>query len=238
MSLSLKDQKVVVIGGSSGMGLATARAAVNAGANVVIASRSAQKLDAAKADIGKNVEAQPLDLTQEDSIREFFQKIGSIAHLVIPGSSVKTGSLRELSLADAMSSMNSKFWGPYLAAKHAQLNPNGSIIFFSGILSRKPSPGMAVVAAINAAIEALGRTLALELAPVRVNVISPGLVMTSAYEGMPDAQREAMFQRTAQQLPVKRVGMPEDIADIALQLMTNRYITGTVIDIDGGGLLT
>ena len=99
--------------------------------------------------------------------------------------------MKQLAVADARSSFDSKFWGPYLATKYAQINANGSIVLFSGILSRRPTYGLAGLAAINAAVEALGRALALELAPVRVNVISPGLVDTPAYSGMYDEQRQA-----------------------------------------------
>lgn len=235
--MSLENKKIVIIGGTSGMGLATAKAAIAARAEVIIASRSQEKLTAAQKDIGSGVLTQTIDLMQEDLIREFFQTVGSIDHLVVSGSSVKSGSLRELATADAQRSMASKFWGPYLAAKHAQINSNGSIVLFSGILSRKPSAGMAIVSAINAAVEGLGRALAVELAPIRVNVISPGLVATPVYEGMLPEQRESMFQSAASHLPVGRIGNPEEIAATVIHLMENGYITGAVIDVDGGGLL-
>ena len=179
-----------------------------------------------------------MDLTREESVVDFFKREGNIDYLVISGSSVKSDAFYELSLEDAMRSMDSKFWGPYRAVKAAQMQPSGSITLFSGVFSRRPVPGMVAVAAINAAVEGLGRALAVELAPVRVNVISPGLVKTSAYSGIPEVQREATYQSTAAQLPVQRVGEPEDIAAMVLQVMTNPYLTGTVIDIDGGGLLT
>jgi NAD(P)-dependent dehydrogenase (short-subunit alcohol dehydrogenase family) len=235
--MSLENKKVVIIGGTSGMGLATAKAAIATGASVTIASRSKEKLETAQKEIGGHVEAQPIDLMQENSIRDFFQTVGSIDHLVVSGSSTKSSSFRDLATEDAKTSMTSKFWGPYLAAKYAQINSNGSIVLFSGILSRKPSSGMAVLSAINAAVEGLGRALAVELAPIRVNVISPGLVATSAYEKMPEDQREAMFQNTANRLPVGRIGNPEEIAATVLHLMENGYITGAVIDIDGGALV-
>jgi NAD(P)-dependent dehydrogenase (short-subunit alcohol dehydrogenase family) len=135
--------------------------------------------------------------------------------------------------------MDSKFFGPYLAVKEARLNPRGSIILFSGILSRRPDKGAPILAAVNAAVETLGKALAVELAPVRVNVISPGMTQdTGAYLAMPDQAREAMFKGVAQSLPVKRVGLPADIASVAIELMSNSFITGTVIDVDGGGLLS
>ena len=116
-----------------------------------------------------------------------------------------------------------------------------SIILFSGILSRRPDKGSPILASINSAVEALGKALAVELAPVRVNVISPGMTRdTGAYLGMPESAREAMFTNVAKGLPVKRVGRPADIASIAVELMSNSFITGAVIDVDvdGGGLLS
>ncbi|MBE9189622.1 SDR family oxidoreductase [Gloeocapsopsis crepidinum LEGE 06123] len=235
--MSLANKKVVIIGGSSGIGLATAKATLTAQAKVLIAGRSLEKLQQAQQEIGDEVEIRSLDLLQENAIKQFCTDVGVIDHLVIPGSSVKTGLLRELDTADAQKSMASKFWGSYLLTKYAQIADCGSIVLFSGILSRRPSPGYTVLAAINAAVEAFGRALALELAPVRVNVVSPGLVDTPVYAGMPQQQREAFLQSTADKLPVKRIGQPEDIAATVLYLLENGYTTGTVIDVDGGSLL-
>ena len=238
MSSALKNKTVVVIGGSSGMGLAVAEKSARSAARVVIASRSQEKLKAAAAQIGGDVHWQVVDTTDEVSVSDLFERLGTVDHLVIPGSSVKTGALRELPLADGLFTMQSKFWGPYLCAKHACINPNGSITLFSGILSRRPGLNDAVLASVNAAVEAMGRALAKDLAPVRVNVISPGMTAgTGAYLKMPEATREGMFESIAQRLPVGRVGRPEDIADVALMLMVNGFITGIVIDVDGGGLI-
>lgn len=235
--MTLNNKKVVVIGGSSGIGFAIAKSVAAMGASVVISGRSAKKLEAALAEIEQDVLIYPVDLTQEDSVRDFFEREGEIDYLIISGSSVRSDAFYELALADAMQSMDSKFWGPYRAVKAAQMADDGAILLFSGVLSRRPAPGMAIVSAINAAVEGLGKALAVELAPIRVNVISPGLVKTPAYSGMPDDQREAMYQNTAQSLPARRVGEPQDIAEIAIQILTNPYVTGTVIDIDGGSLL-
>ncbi len=238
MNQVLKEKTVVVIGGSSGMGLAVAARSARAGARVVIASRSQDKLKAAAAQVGGDVHWQVVDTTEEPSVADLFERLGAVDHLVIPGSSVKTGSLRELPLADGLYTMQSKFWGPYLCAKHARINPEGSITFFSGILSRRPGPNDAVLASVNAAVEALGRALAKDLAPVRVNVISPGMTAgTGAYLKMPEAAREGMFTAIAERLPAGRVGRPEDIAAAALMLMTSGFITGIVLDVDGGGLI-
>lgn len=238
MSNTLKNKTVVVIGGSSGMGLAVAQKSSQAGARVVIASRSQDKLKTAAAHIGGDVHWQVVDTTDEASVADLFERLGAVDHLVIPGSSVKTGTLREMPLADGLFTMQSKFWGPYLCAKYVRVNPEGSIIFFSGILSRRPGQNDAVLASVNAAVEAMGRALAKDLSPVRVNVISPGMTAgTGAYLKMPEAAREGMFTAIAERLPAGRVGRPEDIAEAALMLMTNGFITGVVLDVDGGGLI-
>ena len=238
MNNSLDKQTVVVVGGSSGMGLAVADASARRGARVVIASRSRDKLEAAARHIGGDVHWQVLDTMQESSVADLFDRLGTVDHLVIPGSAVKTGPLRDLPLTDAQFTMQSKFWGPYLCAKHVRINPSGSIIFFSGILSRRPGLNDAVLASVNAAVEAMGRALAKDLAPVRVNVISPGMTAgTGAYLKIPETVREEMFASIAERLPVGRVGQPTDIAEAALMLMTNGFITGSVLDVDGGGLI-
>ena len=219
------------------MGLAIAKEAVDRGADVTVAGRSQAKLDDARQAIAGDVATSTVDVSDEESVKRLFSQIGSFDHLVVTGSSVRTGPLRELSLADARASMDSKFWGQYMAARYAQIRPKGSITLFSGILSRRPSAGLASLAAINAAVEALGRALAVELAPVRVNVVSPGTTDTPAYAEMPDAARMGMFAAAAKRSLVGRVGRPEDIASLALELMCNSFITGVVVDVDGGGLL-
>jgi len=237
--MRLRDKKVLIIGGSSGMGFAIADAADREGARVIIASRSEAKLKAACEKIGMDVQRHRVDFTDAASVKSLFSAVGPVDHLAIPGSAVKTGPFKALPLADAKSSMDSKFFGPYLAVKEAAINPGGSVVLFSGILSRRPDKGSPILAAVNSAVEALGKALAVALAPIRVNVISPGMTRdTGAYLGMSRDRREEMFADVARSLPVKRVGRPEDIASVAVELMTNSFITGAVIDIDGGGLLS
>jgi NAD(P)-dependent dehydrogenase (short-subunit alcohol dehydrogenase family) len=232
--MGIENESVVIIGGSSGMGLAIAKEAADAGAAVIIAGRSQSRLDDAHRAISGDVTVHIVDVSDEKSIMKLF---GSFDHLVISGSSVKTGQLCDFSLADARASMDSKFWGAYMAARYAQIRPRGSITFFSGILSRRPSPGSASLAAINAAVEGLGRALAIELAPIRVNVVSPGLTDTPAHAQMPDDARKGMFAAAAKRLPLGRVGKPEDIASLTLELMRNTFLTGIVVDVDGGAML-
>ena len=235
--MDLRNQKIIVVGGGSGMGYAIARSAAAAGADVVLGGRTLEKLERASDGFGSRIKAATVDTTDPASVKVFFKAQGEVDHLVITASSVKTGSIHDLAFTDALASMHSKFWGPYLCARYVQLNPKGSLTLFSGILSRKPAPGLAALAAINAAVEGLGRALALELAPVRVNVISPGLTDTGVYDSMPAEKRKAFFEGSARSLPTGRIGQPQDIAEAALMLMTNGFVTGVTLDVDGGGSL-
>ena len=236
MNSELTNQSVIVVGGTSGMGLAIARLAISRGASVTVASRSPDKVAVVATELG--AAGKPLDTSDEASVREFFTALGPVDHLVVTGSSVRTGTLKDAPLADGEFTFRSKFFGPYLCAKYAQIKPTGSITLFSGILSRRPGHNDAVLAGVNAAVEAMGRAMARDLAPVRVNTISPGMTRgTGAYFSMPEAAREGMYSSIASHLPVGRVGTAEDIAAATLMLITNGFITGITLDIDGGGVL-
>lgn len=242
MSEALTHQHVVVIGGSSGMGLATARAAASEGARVTIAGRDPVRLERATKLAGPGVAARTLDIVDEAAVAEFFGSIDPFDHLVITAhaSSVVTGaiaSLADMTLASARAFMETKFWGPFMAAKHGRpkLAPRGSIVFFSGAAgTRKLLPNHTAIGATNGAVEAFARQLAKEIAPQRVNVIAAGLVRTPTYDGMPEAARDGMYAHYAQQALVGRVGEPEDIARAAVYLMSNDYVTGQIHEIDGG----
>jgi len=237
--MNLKDKRIVIVGGTSGIGLATARAAAVRGAEVVIGARHYDKLEKAKKEIGGQVEGLTLDVTDEAEIRAFFEWVGKFDHLTTPGSTIHGGPFLSLDSATAWADFQSKFWGQYLAAKYGapRLRPGGSIVLFSGMWSQRPPAGVATVAAINSAIEGLARALAVELAPIRVNAVAPGLVDTPIYAGMPAAQKEAMFKGFAAAAAVKRVGRPEEVAQTVLYLMTNTFTTGSTLYADGGYLL-
>ncbi len=237
--MNLKGKRIVIIGGTSGIGLATARAAALRGAEVVIGGRHYEKLEKAKKEIGGKVEGLTLDVTDEAEIKAFFEWVGKFDHLTIPGSTIHGGPFLSLDSTTARADFQSKFWGQYLAAKYGapRLRPGGSIVFFSGMWSQRPPAGVATVAAINSAIEGLTRALAVELAPIRVNAVAPGLVDTPIYTGMPAAQKEAMFKGFAAAAPLKRVGRPEEVAQTVLYLMTNTFTTGSTLYVDGGCLL-
>lgn len=234
--MTLKEKKVVIIGGSSGIGLACAKAAAEAGAYVLIAGRSQEKLHRALSEIEGEVEGRTLDVTREGDVEKFFVEIGGIDHLVTTAASGAVGAFLDMASSAFRAVVESKFWGQYYTARFGApcIRTGGSLTLFAGVASEKPLPGLAAYAAVNGAIEGLCRTLAVELAPLRVNAVSPGIVMTPAYAAMPENERQAMFSALAGKLPVKRVGRPEDIAQTVLYLMQNGYTTGTVVTVDGG----
>jgi NAD(P)-dependent dehydrogenase (short-subunit alcohol dehydrogenase family) len=235
--MSVDGKRVVVVGGSSGIGLASAKAMAESGARVVIAARSEEKLDKARQSIPVPVEARRLDMTDDASIESFFAAIGRLDHLVITASEAALGRFVEIDTAAARRFFDSKFWGPYAVARHAapRIARDGSITFFSGAAGSRASPGFSCGSAVNAAIEALSRTLAVELAPVRVNTISPGLVHTPVWESLVSlAERDALFADASAKLPSGRIGRSEEIADAVLFLIRNAYTTGTTLFVDGG----
>ncbi len=235
--MSLANKRVVVIGGSAGMGLATARAALASGARVVIASRSADKLSAARAGLGAAIDSAVLDITDESAVRAFFEHCGAIDHLVTSAAVVNRKPFFEVTAAEAHAAFESKFWGQFYAARHAapHIRDNGSITFFSGISSRRGIAGLVVTGAINGAIESLCRSLALTLAPVRVNAVCPGFIDTAGHDD-PAGTRQTVLARVARSIPARRVGAAEEVAQTVLYLMQSEFTTGTVIDIDGGHL--
>jgi NAD(P)-dependent dehydrogenase (short-subunit alcohol dehydrogenase family) len=234
--VDLKDRRVLVVGGSSGIGEGAAKAAVEHGAKVLIASRSADKLRAAAARIGRGCETAVIDTREDASVEAFFTSAGTFDHVVMSAAQVTIGPVRTLSVADAQASMNSKFWGTYRVARAAQIASEGSLTMISGAAAVRATRGRALQTAINAAVEALTKGLALEFSPVRVNTVSPGLVETPIWGNL-DAARIAQIQEMARRTPTGRVGQPEDIALQILACMTNKFMTGSVIYLDGGYLL-
>lgn len=204
----------------------------------MIASRSKKKLDQAVNEIGK-AKSYVLDVTQEKEVLGFFQSVGPFDHLVTTAADFLMGSFLEMPFSDAKAFFESKFWGQYIAAKAGapHLLKGGSITFFCGIAGHRPFPHFSVGSAINSAIEGLTRALALELAPIRVNAVSPGTVVTPVWNQLSEKERSEEFEKTAKRLPVQRVGQPEDIAETVLYLIRCGYMTGSVIYVDGGALL-
>ncbi|MED1204167.1 SDR family oxidoreductase [Heyndrickxia acidicola] len=237
--MSLKGKRVVVIGGTSGIGLSTAKAFLDESAQVIVASRSDAKLSEAKNVLGGNVETYNIDFRSEEKLADFFKKVGNFDHLVVTAGEGAMGHFSDLPVADVREAFDSKFWGQYLAVRAAipYLNDTSSITLTSGVYGIRPPQGATTLASINSAIDGLVRGLSVDLAPIRVNVVSPGIVDTPLYGGMPDEQRQNLYNNIAQQLPVNRVAQPEDIAEAYVYLVKNGFTTGTVLLIDGGAHL-
>lgn len=233
----LKGERFLVIGGSSGIGSAVARQAAEAGASVTIASRSKSKLDAALAALGPGAAARPIDTTDYSAVESFFAGEAAWDHVVVSAAQTTSGPLRKSSLVDARATMESKFWGAYHVARAAKVRDGGSLCFITGFRSVRPSANTVLQGAVNAALEALTRGLALELAPVRVNAVSPGLVATQMWSGMEETAREAMFVSVAERLPLRRIGNASDIANAVLFLACTPFSTGSTIVVDGGGTI-
>jgi NAD(P)-dependent dehydrogenase (short-subunit alcohol dehydrogenase family) len=234
--MRLAGKKVVVVGGSSGIGLSTAELAKREGADIIVASRNAAKLDAIAERL--NAIAIPTDVTDDKSVANLFRSTGAVDHVVVTAAQLRTGPFKQVSMDDVRSTMESKFWGAWRVARTAEFRAGGSLTLVSGFLSIRPRPNSAIVSAANAALESLGRALALELAPVRVNTVSPGIIDTPIRAAMPEEARKDMLAKAAASLPVGRVGVGEDVAQLILAFMTNGFATGSTAYLDGGALVT
>src|SRR3982075_1292826 len=233
--MTLAGKKVVVVGGSSGIGLAPAELARREGADVIIASRNVDRLDAVAAKL--NAIAIPADVTSDESVENLFRRCGPVDHVVVTAAQLKTGPFKTVKMEDVRATMEGKFWGAWRVARAAEIRPGGSVTFVTGFSSIRPRPSSAIVGAANGALESLARSLALELAPVRVNAVSPGIIDTPIRAAMAEEARRDMLAKTAASLPVGRVGAGEDIARQILAFMTIGFATGSIVYIDGGALI-
>lgn len=242
--VSMKNSTVLIVGGSSGIGLASAERFLQSGASVHIAGRSTDRLDKAAAQLSTfgSVNTLRLDTTDARSVEDGMAGLtdSGLDHVVITASQGVHGRFADLAIEDAMGLFDSKFWGPYRVARAAlgRMRDGGSITLFSGVLSRRPGVNCSALGSVNGAVEALVRALALELGPrLRVNGVSPGMVRTEAYAGMPEGARDNMYRETGASLPVGRVGAASEIAEAVLFAAGNAYLTGQILDVDGGHMV-
>jgi NAD(P)-dependent dehydrogenase (short-subunit alcohol dehydrogenase family) len=239
----LKGKRIIVLGGSAGIGFAVARYAAREGAEVIVASSNSGRVEQAVAQlrsITPGASGHAVDLRSPAAVRALFEKSGRIDHLVYTaGEELLIQSLGELDLAAARAFFELRYWGALTAIQAARphLAEDGSIVLTSGAAGHRPHPGFVIGASICAAVEAAARTLAVELAPMRVNVVCPGFVDTELWANIPLEGRQKMFRDAAAKLPVGRIGSPDDIAEHYLSFMRGRYVTGQVLGVDGGGLL-
>ena len=218
-----KQTITVVVGGGTGIGRAVADALSERPGKVVVAGRK----------LG-------LDIADSAAVEAYFARLGPVDHVVVTaGSQAPGGALAEIDIKAARAAFDVKFWGSLAVARAAarHIRPGGTITLTSGFLARRAVPGTFVKTAMNAALEAVAKVLARELAPIRVNVVSPGLTDTEAYSGMADDARRTMLERAAASLPAGRYGRPEDLAAAYLFAIDNPFVTGSVIDVEGGALI-
>ena len=235
----ISNTRILIVGGSSGMGLALAKHALGAGAEVIIVGRNEDKLQRASTELqNPALSTVAVDITQEAQVAALFERVGRLDHIVSTAADIEGAYelLPALDLKAAQRVVESKFYGPLLLAKYGapKLSPKGSITFTSGIAAYRPSARGSVVAAVNAALEGLVRALAVELAPIRVNAVSPGWVDTPIWTFVAGDRKDETLDAMAKRLPVGRVGQPEDIADAVGYLMGNGFTTGTTLHVEGG----
>ncbi|GGF46046.1 short-chain dehydrogenase [Marmoricola endophyticus] len=229
----LSGSTVLVVGGGSGIGRQVATDAIAAGADVVLAGRHLDTLQDTADALGAR--AVRLDLADETSIAAAAAALGAVDHVVALAADHANGPLADLEREAIAGAFDAKVVGPLLLAKHFAPITSGSFVLFSGVAAWKPAPGLSVMATTNGAVAFLAEALAVELAPLRVNAVSPGIVDSGAWDAMDD--KAGFLEQTAASNPARRVGTPEDVSSVVLLALVNPFVTGTTLHVDGGGRL-
>jgi NAD(P)-dependent dehydrogenase (short-subunit alcohol dehydrogenase family) len=234
MGNALRDKTVVVVGRGSGIARAVALLAESEGARVIVAGRDRAKL--AKAYSGSDFAAEVVDITDDKSIAALADRVGAVDHVVSTASARARGKLADLQRHNLQQSFDTKVIGPTMLAKYfaPQIKPGGSFVLFSGVHAFKLNVGYLGVGITNGAVDFLTRWLAVELAPIRVNAVSPGVIDTGAWDSLGDDGKRDYFKHIADSNPARRIGTPEDVANGVLFAMINTFMTGMTLKIDGG----
>ena len=237
---ALHNKRVIILGGSSGIGLSVAEQAASQGVKLVVASSNAERLQKAVEKLEGNAQGHVLDLTDEAAVENFFAKLGAFDHLIFTaGDSLQLQDLATTDLKQARRAFELRYWAALAAVKYGSrsIRKGGSIVLTTGVAGQRPHKGWVVAASVCGTIEALTRALALELAPIRVNAVSPGVVRTNLWQNMTAAERERLYESVGSSLPVGRVGEAHDIAQAYLFLMQEEFSTGQTLVVDGGTVL-
>jgi NAD(P)-dependent dehydrogenase (short-subunit alcohol dehydrogenase family) len=235
-----ENKRVVILGGSSGIGLAVAEQAASQGAKLVIASSNAERVQKVVEKLDGNAQGHTLDLTDESAVENFFAKLGAFDHLVFTaGDQLRLHDLAATDLQQARRAFELRYWAALAAVKYGSesIRKGGSVVLTTGVAGQRPRKGWVVAASVCGTIEALTRALAVELAPIRVNAVSPGVVRTNLWQNMTAAERERLYESVGGSLPVGRVGEAHDIAQAYLFLMQEEFSTGQTLVVDGGTVL-
>jgi NAD(P)-dependent dehydrogenase (short-subunit alcohol dehydrogenase family) len=237
MGSALRDQTVLVVGRGTGIARAITLLARGEGARIVVAGRDKARLADAYADIAdRQISAEVLDITDDASIAALAERLGPLDHVVSTASARARGNLADLQRENLRLSFDTKVIGPTMLAKHfaQQINPGGSFVLFSGVHAFKHNVGYLGVGITNGAVDFLTRWLAVELAPIRVNAISPGVIDTGAWDSLGAEGKRDYFEHISAANPARRIGTPDDIASAVLFAMTNTFMTGVTLKVDGG----
>ncbi len=236
----LSGKNIVVCGGSSGIGFATASHLRDLGADISLAARTPEKLEAAANKLGGEVPIAAVDFASADASRDYFRKLEPLDHVVISlAGNAAMGPFSDLDVAGYRDTFEGKFW-PYVNAMHEAANvlePDGSVTIVTGASALAATPGASSLSAVNGALEGMIKTLAVELAPRRINAASPGLTDTEAWLRIPDDIRAQMYAAAAEKTPMGRIGQAEDVARLVGAFITNDFLTGLVVPCDGGNRL-
>src|ERR1700745_3865948 len=233
----LQQKRVVVVGGSSGIGLAVAQQAASQGAKVVIVSSNAERVQKAVECISGEAQGQAVNVSDEGAVATFFEKLGSFDHLVFTaGDGLRLPDLAATDLQQARRAFELRYWAALAAVKYGSrsIRKGGSIVLTTGVAGQRPHKGWVIAASVCGTIEALTRALALELAPIRVNAVSPGVVRTNLWQNMTAEELEHLYESVGNRLPVGQVGESHDIAQAYLFLMQEEFATGQTLVVDGG----
>jgi NAD(P)-dependent dehydrogenase (short-subunit alcohol dehydrogenase family) len=236
----LQDKRVIILGGSSGIGLAVAEQASSEGAKVVVVSSNPERVQKAVQSVGGEVDGQTVDLSEEEAVAALFTKLGPFDHLIFTaGDSLRLHELAATDLKQARRAFELRYWSALAAVKYGSphIRKGGSIVLTTGVAGRRPHKGWAVAASVCGTIEALTRALAIELAPIRVNAVSPGVVRTNLWQNMSAAERARLYESVGNSLPIGRVGEVDDVAQAYLFLMQEEFSTGQTVVVDGGMVL-
>jgi NAD(P)-dependent dehydrogenase (short-subunit alcohol dehydrogenase family) len=236
---NLQGKKIIVVGGSSGIGLAVARMALQLGADVLITGRNKEKALHAAASLGAGATAASLDVTDEKAVAGFFETVQTVDHIYIAAGSTQLGSLTDTALSESMRPFDTKLRGNLSIVKAVvnKMQPGGSVTFTGGISTDRPIAGAWVSGLATAACEQLARVMVMEYPQIRFNAVSPGYTDTPMWDAVLGDQKESILTTVASSLPVKRIATPTQVAAAVIFFMVNEAVTGEVLHVDGGGRL-
>jgi NAD(P)-dependent dehydrogenase (short-subunit alcohol dehydrogenase family) len=237
--MTLEGKRVVIVGGTSGIGFAVAQAARAQGASVVVASRQGAHVEAAVGRLGEGAAGFAVDVIDEARVAAAFADVGAFDHLVFTAGDwggPRRSTFADIDLDAARSLFGVRFWGAMRVVRHAlpSLARDGSITLTNGMIAHRPAKGAVMSAAMAGAVEHAALALSVELAPIRVNMVCPGYVKTEVWAGMPRDEREAFLARMTARQPLPRAAEPSEVAEAYIYLMRGGYTTGQVMRLDGG----